>query len=134
MPSAVAGELAISGMAVAASNSEQTTLVRTMISGARQVATRGVTIKLSGTSINIAGAGWNRLPNHHTGRPMVRLLIATAMTAASTAIQEIKETVRQPDVGATRSVFCTVGGVSSTFLTVHIFMSRQAIITTNLEQ
>jgi hypothetical protein len=62
----------------------------------------------------------------------VRLLIATATKAASTAIQEMKDTVRHPDEGIAGGVVGTVGGVSSTFFTVHIFMSRRAIITTNL--
>jgi hypothetical protein len=131
-PSAVAGELATSGNAVAASKSEHTMLVRIMISGARHVATSGVTTKLSGTSMKTAGAGWKRLPSHHTGRPMVRLLMATATRAARTAIQEMKDTVRHPDDGIAGSDFCTVGGVSSTFFTVHIFVRRQAIIGTNL--
>jgi hypothetical protein len=76
-------------------------LVRTMMSGARHVATSGVTTKLSGISMKTAGAGWKRLPSHHTGRPIVRLLIATATKAASTAIHEMKDTVRHPEDGMT---------------------------------
>jgi hypothetical protein len=56
-PNAVAGESATSGIAVAAKSSEHIRLVRTMMSGARHVATSGVTTRLKGMSINTAGAG-----------------------------------------------------------------------------
>lgn len=132
MPKAVAGESTTSGSAVAVRRIEHTMLVRIIISGARHVATKGMTITLSGTSIKIGDAGLKRVPSHQTGRPIVRLLIATAIKAARTVIQVTKEIERQPGEGSLGCVDGKLGGVNSTLSTVHIQKRRQALISTNL--
>jgi len=58
-------------------------------------------------------AGADDGPSHHMGRPMVRLEIATASSAANTPAHVMVETVRHPSLGSTS---IGVGGVSKSIL------------------
>ena len=67
----------------------------------------------SGIVINSGDAGADDGPSHHIGRPIVRLEIATARSAANTPAHVMVETVRHPSLGSTS---IGMGGVSKSIL------------------
>lgn len=63
---------------------------------------------------------------------MVRLLIATAMSAASVPTQVTNETMRQPGSGRAGHVGGVIGGPVSMGTTVHTFGASRAGATVSL--
>jgi hypothetical protein len=118
----MAGFDASSAIPVAISASEQTQLAVVIWRGERNVATRGTRTMARGIVMNNGDAGSDEGPSHQIGRPIVRLEIATASSAANTPAQVMVETVRHPSLGSTS---IGVGGVSksilATVLSLHLW-------------
>jgi len=98
---------------VAISASEHTQLAVVIWRGARSVATNGTRTMARGIVMKNGDAGADDGPSHQIGRPMVRLEMATASSAANTPAHVIVETVRHPSLGSTSTC---VGGVSKFIL------------------
>ena len=109
----MAGFDASSTIPVAISASEQVQLAVVISRGERNVATKGTRTMASGIVIKSGDAGADDGPSHQMGRPMVRLEIATASSAANTPAHVMVETVRHPSLGSTS---IGVGGVSKSIL------------------
>ena len=97
----MAGFDASSAIPVAISASEQTQLAVVIWRGERNVATRGTRTIARGIVMKNGDAGVEDGPSHQMGRPMVRLDIATASSAANTPAHVMVETVRHPSLGST---------------------------------
>ena len=108
-----AGFDASSAIPVAISASEQTQLTVVIRRGERNVATTGMRTMARGIVMRDGDAGADDGPSHQMGRPMVRLEIATASSAANTPAHVMVETVRHPSLGSTS---IGVGGVSKSIL------------------
>jgi len=109
----MAGFDASSTIPVAISASEQIQLAVVIWRGARSVATNGTRTMARGIVMKNGDAGADDGPSHQIGRPMVRLEMATASSAANTPAHVIVETVRHPSLGSTSTC---VGGVSKSIL------------------
>jgi len=109
----MAGFDASSTIPVAISASEHTQLAVVIWRGARSVATNGTRTMARGIVMKNGDAGADDGPSHQIGRPMVRLEMATASSAANTPAHVIVETVRHPSLGSTSTC---VGGVSKSIL------------------
>ena len=109
----MAGFDASSTIPVAISASEHTQLAVVIWRGARSVATNGTRTMARGIVMKNGDAGADDGPSHQIGRPMVRLEMATASSAANTPAHVIVETVRHPSLGSTSTC---VGGVSKFIL------------------
>ena len=109
----MAGFDASSTIPVAISTREQAQLAVVIYRGERNVATKGTRTMASGIVIKSGDAGADDGPSHQMGRPMVRLEIATASSAANTPAHVMVETVRHPSLGSTS---IGVGGVSKSIL------------------
>ena len=109
----MAGFDASSTIPVAISAREQAQLAVVIYRGERNVATKGTRTMASGIVIKSGDAGADDGPSHQMGRPMVRLEIATASSAANTPAHVMVETVRHPSLGSTS---IGVGGVSKSIL------------------
>lgn len=68
---------------------------------------------VTGTTRNKGDAGLLSGPNHHSGRPMVRLVMAMASTLAPASTHVMKPTVRQPSESTDGDVGETCGGSNS---------------------
>ena len=109
----MAGFDASSVIPVAISASEQTQLAVVIWRGERNVATSGTRTMTRGIVMKNGDAGAEDGPSHQIGRPMVRLEIATASSAAKTPAHVMVEMVRHPSLGSTS---IGVGGVSKSIL------------------
>ena len=109
----MAGFDASSVIPVAISASEQTQLAVVIWRGERNVATSGTRTMTRGIVMKNGDAGAEDGPSHQIGRPMVRLEIATASSAAKTPAHVMVEMVRHPSLGSTS---IGVGGVSKFIL------------------
>lgn len=77
---------------------EHVQLAVAMWRGLRNVAKRGIATMASGIAIHRGDAGCEEDPSHQMGRPIVRLVMATARRAPKTPAHVIVETVRQPSL------------------------------------
>jgi hypothetical protein len=109
----MAGFDASSAIPVAINASEHTQLAVVIWRGERNVATRGTRTMARGIVMKSGDAGADDGPSHHIGRPIVRLEIATARSAANTPAHVMVETVRHPSLGSTS---IGMGGVSKFIL------------------
>lgn len=88
----------------------------------RAATTIGITVSAMGMMMRPSGAGSDADPSHHTGRPMVRLEMATAVVAAKVSSHVTMLAVRQPVGGGASNVgdVRDVGGAGSSDTSVTV--------------